>query len=122
VEGLNTWGNVACLAFVSASLSDISTGIGDLRSGGGIALSQDVRVGRLFFGGAILGEFVRQPFGWSWCEDPSPGPIRGNRMKTIDFITTLVALSQGRGVRQAMLPSSGRRAWLPQRAVNEWFK
>jgi hypothetical protein len=90
--------------------------------GGGIALSQDVRVGRPFFGDATLGEFVRQPLGWSWCEDPSPGPIRGNQMKTINFITTLVALSQDREVRQAMLPSSGRRAWLPQRAVNEWFK
>jgi hypothetical protein len=33
VEGLNTWSNGACLAFVSAELGDISAGIGDPRRG-----------------------------------------------------------------------------------------
>jgi hypothetical protein len=47
VEGLNTHSNVAHLTFVSAS-------IGDPRRGG-IALTQDVWVGRPFFRGRDLG-------------------------------------------------------------------
>ena len=42
-------------------------------------------------------------------EPPSPG-LREGVQGTLDFVTTLVALQQGGGVKRAMLPMPGPRA------------
>ena len=44
------------------------------------------------------------------CEEPASPGLREGIQGTLDFVTTLIALPQGGGVKRAMLPMPGPRA------------